>query len=173
MFRMISFGFAAMVALGCGGDDSGVPGGDGGVRLDGSTSGTDGGVRLDGGTSGTDGSTGTDGGTSGTDSSTSGTDGGTSTGTGEVGSPCTGDGDCDGGLMCMTTALSFISLPGGYCSQTCTGAADCGRSGYECRALFSIGPSGGGDTYCLPPSGGTGFDASFGFDGSFGFDAGL
>ncbi len=53
---------------------------------------------------------------------------------GHVGDPCSGQ--CAGGLTCMTW------VPAGYCSRTCSGAADCPK-GSSCVDV------GGQTQYCL------------------------
>ncbi len=95
---------------------------------------------------------------------------------GIVGDPCASSASCTGvpgsGRMCLTNVFGYLEFPGGYCSATCTSAADCGpggacvsvlfgrycleacsswfecrmSEGYSCRSLF-----GSGSTYCLPP----------------------
>jgi hypothetical protein len=179
--------------------DSGVIGTDAGTR-DGGVIGTDSGVIItdagarDGGAMGTDGGViGTDagardGGAMGTDGGVIGTDagardgGGGSTVPGNIGAACMSTAQCTAipGSMCITTLGGFVTLPGGYCSASCTVAVGCGpdatclafgggtgqcvatcitdaecrtSEGYTCRAL----PFGGtGERLCIPGFGGGG-----------------
>lgn len=98
-------------------------------------------------------------------------------GEGEVGDACTSADDCGAypasAKQCMTDLMGFITFEGGYCTASCTSAADCGdgancvnvmiasfclklcdsnsdcRMGenYECAELPYISD---GNTYCLP-----------------------
>ncbi|MDY0004475.1 MAG: hypothetical protein RBU30_24475 [Polyangia bacterium] len=124
-------------------------------------------------------------------------------GNGITGDGCGGAGQC-GGITngtpeCLTTLMSMINFPGGYCSsqsctadtpcdngngtcvsimgfmtvclKACTAATECRQSeGYDCTTLPLVG---GEETYCLPGSG-MSFDAGMPlFDGGFGLpDAG-
>ena len=109
---------------------------------------------------------------------------GSTPGNGVVGDPCADVGQCGGivgGLPteCLTSLMSFITFPGGYCTAACTAGdpdpcadsggvclnvtiasycvkpctdvSECrGGEGYTCTA----NPMGGGtETYCLPPMG--------------------
>jgi len=156
--------------------DSGVP--DSGVR-DGGVITIDSGVR-DGGVITIDSGT-RDGGVITIDSGTRDA-GGTR---GVVGSGCSGDAACSGvtGGMCITSLGGFLTLPGGYCSASCTTSAMCGAGatclslgfgggagqcvatcatsadcrvseGYACQAI----PFGGVGRVCVPPFGGGGRD---------------
>jgi hypothetical protein len=105
------------------------------------------------------------------------------TANGVVGDPCATVGECGGiggGLPaeCLTSLMGMVTLPGGYCTATCTaGDPDpCAGSGgvcvnamiasyclkpcatvAECREAegytCSAPPTGGEGTYCLPPMG--------------------
>lgn len=98
---------------------------------------------------------------------------------GNVGDPCRMDGDCMGvpsdARVCMSDFMGYVTLPGGYCTASCTSDAECGPLG-ECVSFYGAGeyclrtctapydcrvgegyscselPGGMGDgTYCLPP----------------------
>ena len=74
-------------------------------------------------------------------------DPGTDTATGGVvGDACYSATQCTGvpgtGRTCLTTLMGYITFPGGYCSATCTSAADCG-TGAQCVNLMDLG------YYCL------------------------
>ncbi len=65
---------------------------------------------------------------------------------GIVGDACYSATQCTGvpgaGRTCLTTLMGYITFPGGYCSATCTSAADCG-TGAQCVNLMDLGQ------YCL------------------------
>jgi hypothetical protein len=65
---------------------------------------------------------------------------------GVVGDPCFNSTQCMGvpgaGRACLTSLMGYVSFPGGYCSATCTSAADCG-TGAQCVNLMDVGE------YCL------------------------
>lgn len=48
---------------------------------------------------------------------------------GVVGEACTGDADCGGAAMSCRTMLGSYAAPGGYCTQRCVNATDCGADG--------------------------------------------
>jgi hypothetical protein len=175
--------------------DGGVIGSDAGMR-DGGVIGSDAGTR-DGGVIGSDAGM-RDGGVIGSDAGTR--DGGGSTVPGNIGAACTSAAECTAipGSMCITRLGGFITLPGGYCSASCTVAVGCGpdatclafgggtgqcvatcttdaecrtSEGYTCRAL----PFGGtGERLCIPSFGGGGGTPLPGIDGGLpAIDGGL
>jgi hypothetical protein len=109
-------------------------------------------------------------------------------GDGVIGDACSGTPDCGGvtgaGLTaeCLTSLGGFITMPGGYCTSTCTAPANPGdpdactavggvcmnammasycvkpcEDASDCREgegyTCAANPMGGEDTYCLPPMG--------------------
>lgn len=121
-------------------------------------------------------------------------------GTGITGEGCSDPSQC-GGITngtpeCLTSVMSMLNFPGGYCSsqsctadqpcdngtgvcvnlmlaticlKPCTSPSDCRVSeGYDCKAP----PIGSTETYCLP-GGGMSLDGGFGLgDGGFGLGDG-
>jgi Cys-rich repeat protein len=69
-----------------------------------------------------------------------------------VGNACSDDADCGGGTMTCATALTKVSAPLGYCSQSCALDADCGAGGTCISGVNAISLS-LGTCYksCVPP----------------------
>ncbi len=65
---------------------------------------------------------------------------------GIVGDPCYSTTQCSGvpgtGRTCLTSLMGYVTFPGGYCSASCTSAADCGP-GAQCVNVSDLG------SYCL------------------------